>query len=454
MKGEMVMSDPKVELYCQGIDDLFLEYESHKISESTFCKRLANQLHQISVRLNFPKDFEVCIIDGKNEYMGISVYPDQSDLNNVFANLDETSSTKFNTNWLIDIKKYIIEIDKNVFDKTVISFNNKEFTAMLLHELSHVAFSNKKSEIIYNSYKINRATLKFGEKNAVRASQRIMYAIPALIACGMHTLTVGRNGNAEEYICDQIFGIDSYKIHLHNALDKIIKAYGNTIVSNSKMSEQKIDNVMKWCNCNISELSTRRRLIKDDITYQSASTHSRSIRRAYLNVMARLGIGMADKYTHMQVATESVFDKIDSGELKLSGLLQSYTIIDTDLTSVRALENVINTSLRQDIVTESFKSKKPPKLPSDYDIDIISVEIDKIENHYDRMYVLDLIYNKIDQITEFIEYSEATGTYNKYKFKCESQLKALEKLRLAVLDKRTVKNDLRFIVNYPKGYEG
>ena len=163
---------------------------------------------------------------------------------------------------------------------------------------------------------------------------------------------------------------------------------------------------------------------------------------------------MADKYTHMQVATESVFDKIDSGELKLSGLLQSYTIIDTDLTSVRALENVINTSLRQDIVTESFKSKKPPKLPSDYDIDIISVEIDKIENHYDRMYVLDLIYNKIDQITEFIEYSEATGTYNKYKFKCESQLKALEKLRLAVLDKRTVKNDLRFIVNYPKGYEG
>lgn len=454
MKGEMVMSNPKVELYCQSIDDLFLEYESHKINESTFCKRLANQLHQISICLNFPKDFEVCIIDGKNEYMGISVYPDQSDLNNIFANLDETSSTKFNTNWLVDIKKYIIEIDKNVFDKTIISFNNKEFTAMLLHELSHVAFSNKKSEIIYNSYKINRTTLKFGEKSAVRASQRIMYAIPALIACGMHTLTVGRNGNAEEYICDQIFGIDSYKIHLHNALDKIIKAYGNTIVSNSKMSEQKIDNVMKWCNCNISELSTRRRLIKDDITYQSASTHSRSIRRAYLNVMARLGIGMADKYTHMQVATESVLDKIDSGELKLSGLLQSYTIIDTDLTSVRALENVINTALRQDIVTESFKSKKPPKLPSDYDIDIISVEIDKIENHYDRMYVLDLIYNKIDQITEFIEYSEATGTYNKYKFKCESQLKALEKLRLAVLDKRTVKNDLRFIVNYPKGYEG
>ena len=454
MKGEITMSNPQVESYCQNIDDLFLQYESHSINDATLCRRLANYLHQISTCLKFPKEFEVIIIDGKNEFMGISVYPDYSDLNNVFAKLDETSGAKFCRDWIVNIHKYIIEIDKNVFDKTIIGFNNKEFTAMLLHELSHVAFSNKKSEIIYNSYKINRASLKFGEKNAVRASQRMLYAIPALIACGMHNLTVGRNGNKEEYICDQIFGIDSYKIHLHNALDKIIRAYGTTIVDNSKMAEQKVDNIVKWCNCNISELSTRRRLLKDDITYQSASTHSKQIRKAYLNVMAKLGIGMADKYTHNEIATEEVLDRIDSGELKLSGLLQQYTIIDTDIKATQALESVINTALRQDIVTESFKSKKPPKLPSDYDIDIISVEIDKIENHYDRMYVLDLIYNKIDQISEFIEYCEATGTYNKYKFKCESQLKALEKLRLAVLDKRTVQSDLKFYVNYPKGYEG
>lgn len=444
------MADLTAEAYCQSMDDAFLDYESHKINDATLCKRLSSLLHQLSVHLKFPKDFEVTIIDGKNDFLGICTYPDLSELNNVFAKLDETSGAKFCRDWVVGIKKYVIEIDKNCFDKSVINFNNKEMTAMMLHELSHVAFSNKKCEVIYNSYKINRKDLRFGEKNAVRASQRVLYAIPALVACGMHTLTTGRNGEREEYICDQIFGIDSYKVHLHNALDKVIKAYGTTLVTNDKASEQKLDGMMKWCNFNISELSTRRRLLKDDITYQSASTHSKVLRKAYVNIMTRFGIGLADRYTYNQVATESVFDAIDSGELQLTGLYQKYVPVDSNPKAVQALEGVIKTAL----ATEAYKCKKPPKAPSDYDIDIIAVELDRIENHYDRMYVLDLIYNKIDQITEYMEYNESIGQPNKDKQRCQMQLRTLEKLRIAVLNKRTVKSDLKYYVNYPKGYEG
>lgn len=444
------MADLAVETYCQSMDGAFLDYESKKIGESTLCKRLSSLLHQMSVHLKFPKDFEVTIIDGKNDFLGICTYPDLSDLSDVFAKLDETSCEKFCRDWVVNIKKYIIEIDRNCFDKTIINFNNKEMTAMMLHELSHVAFSNKKCEVIYNSYKINRKQLRFGEKNAVRASQRVLYTIPALVACGMHTLTVGRNGEKEEYICDQIFGIDSYKIHLHNAIDKIIRAYGTTLVTNDKAAEQKLDGMMKWCNFNISELSTRRRRIKDDIVYQSASTHSKILRKAYVNIMTRFGIGLADRYTHNEVAVESVFDAIDSGELQLTGLYQKYVPIDSNPRAVQALEGVIRTAL----ATEAYKCKKPPKQPSDYDIDIIGVTIDGIENHHDRMYALDLIYNKIDQITEYMEYNESIGQPNKNKQKCLMQLKMLEKYRLEVLNKRTVKSDLTYYVNYPKGYEG
>ena len=95
-----------------------------------------------------------------------------------------------------------------------------------------------------------------------------------------------------------------------------------------------------------------------------------------------------------------------------------------------------------------------PKLPSDYDIDMIAVEIDRMQNHHDRLYVLDLIYAKIDQINNFMESSKNAGTFNTYKNKCASQLKRLDQLRLELLNKRVSTAGYKVIVNYPVGYEG
>ena len=82
----------------------------------------------------------------------------------------------------------------------------------------------------------------------------------------------------------------------------IIKAYGTTLFSSEHDERQKVDNMFKWCNVNIKEMTTRRRLIKDDIIHQSATTHSHSLRKAYINVMRRLGIGFANKYTNAEIA--------------------------------------------------------------------------------------------------------------------------------------------------------
>lgn len=445
------MNNPKVEVYCTSIDNAFLAYMSKNCTEEDLCRRLSIYTKNISEALGFKKKFNVTIIDGKNEFLGMSVYPTLPQLDKIYAKLDKTPLEKFCKSWLIDIEEYNIEIDKNCFNKQVIAFNNRELTAMLLHELAHIAFHTTKAEMFYDSYKIHRAELKAGQKSATRIAQQAIYAIPTLIACGIHAYHTGFDGKKEEYIADKILGIDSYAQDLHNAIDKIVRAYGTSILPSEDYEKKKIDNTVKWCNLNITEMATRRRLIKDDIIYQSANTKSKSLRKAYVNLMAKLGIGFTDRYTNVEIATETVFDRIDSGEYQVTGLLNQVKVVDTDNVAIGALEHAIENALKHDIAMESICK---PKLPSDYDIDMIAVEIDRMQNHHDRLYVLDLIYAKIDQINNFMESSKNAGTFNTYKNKCASQLKRLDQLRLELLNKRVSTAGYKVIVNYPVGYEG
>lgn len=444
------MNNPKVEVYCTGIDNAFLAYMSKSCTEEELCKRLATYAKNISEALGFKKKFNVTLIDGKNEFLGMSVYPTLPELDKVYEKIDATSLEKFCKSWLIDIAEYNIEIDKNCFNKQVIGFNNRELTAMLLHELAHIAFHSGKAEMIYDSYKIHRSELRSGEKKATRIAQQVMYAIPTIIACSIHAYHTGFDGRREEYIADKVMGIDSYSQDLLNAIDKIVRAYGTSILPSEAYEKQKIDNTIKWCNLNITEMSTRRRLIKNDIIYASANTKSKSLRKAYVNLMAKLGIGFNDKYTNMEIATETVFDRIDSGEYPITGLLEHVKIVDTESYN-GALEHAVECALKYSVAMESIIK---PKLPSDYDIDMIAVEIDRMQNHHDRLYVLDLIYAKIDQINNFMEYTKNAGTFNTYKNKCASQLKRLDQLRLELLNKRVSTAGYKVIVNYPQGYEG
>lgn len=453
-RGRFLMNDPRMDAYCKGIDNAFLDFESKKCDSDELCKRLSIYCKDISAALGYKKKFNVIMIDGKNEFYGMSVYPSLSELDKVFKKIDVTSLDKFCNSWIVDIQEYTIEIDKNLFDKSIIAFNNRELTAMLLHELAHVAFHSTKAEVIYDSYKMHRIELKSGEKNATRVAQQIFYTIPTIVACGSHVYKVGITGHGEEFLADKILGMDEYKGDLYNATGKIVRTYGTSAITSESDQKQKADNLMKWCNLNILEISTRRRVLKNDIIFASAGTKSKMLRKAYVNLMTKLGIGFSDKYTNIEIATESVFDKIDTGELKTEGLLAGrLKVIDK---STGMLEHAIE-SAKNTVAMESFDNSrnKQNALPSDYDIDMIAIEIDKCQNHNDRIHALDLIYAKLEQIQEFVEYAKYYNTYNRYKTKTDQQIKKLNQLREKVLHmKGSGTNYSMMYVEYPKGYEG
>ena len=102
-----------------------------------------------------------------------------------------------------------------------------------------------------------------------------------------------------------------------------------------------------------------------------------------------------------------------------------------------------------------FRKKKKSIVPSQLDVDTIFVEVDRIQNHADRRYVLDLIYTQEEKITTFLEmYEKDEMMMNKHKTKMEGMLKQLASMRQCVLDKRSFDKQYKVFVKYPVGYEG
>lgn len=416
---------------------------------------LTNVINTASSRSDNYK-IEVKLIKSTNEFTGMCVYPDISELVNAVSALTTPSITKLVGAWE-GITKYTLEIDEDMFDPTVISFNPEELTAMALHELGHIIFSSYVPERLYRAYKTNVVMLDMMDKKVLKQILSIFYAIPALTICTIHKWYAGSNGMYEEYYCDRVFGLSDAQEHMANALNKIIKKYGNAIIRQEsediKLHEADVDT--KWCNINIKDISKRRGYLQAELLNRAARTKSVSIKRAYLNISARLGVGLKDRYTHSLIAFESVLGLIDSGKLEYSDLFNKYEFTN-NFKGIGALESIVDSSIEAGMkeAMESLRMRKPPVLPTDYALDEISIEVDKIENHNDRLYVLDLIYAKLDAIDVFEKWAKENDQYQRYSSKIQQRREYLAVLRQTVISKKLPDKQYNVYVQYPKGYEG
>lgn len=442
-----------------SIESTFFDYLSKKISDNEMCKRLAQALTNANLN-GTHKKFEVSVIDGRSEFLGMCVYPNMEEFSRVVIEARNDAAKNGKTHemydnfcrmWFSTINTYYIEIDKNMLDRKIINFNPQELTAMLLHELSHVAYSDRTAERMYKAFQVYRNDMNKHDPGLSRFAMSTLYIIPGIVACAAHKANTGRNGMKEEYICDKVFGLKNYQEHLVSALDKIIKAYGTKFVLDDGTADKKLDATMKWVDFNVDNIISRRDALGREIVNMASGTRSRYTKDVLLTITKKLGIGARDKYTGNLIAMESIFDGIYDGSIDVNGMLTKYDFID-DIKAVSALE----VAVRCKPAKESFTDKhKQPKLPSAFDIDSISIEIDRVRTHADRIYVLDLIHSKLEQINEFEEYwSGNTYTINKFKPKIDRYKEILGEYRTMLLGKRNLETTYKVFTKCPVGYEG
>ena len=437
------------------MDDSYNKYLVGDISQAEMCRNLAAALSSFPYDAG-KKEFTVQVTSnktGNEKFFGMRVYPDIEEMDDFCKDLvnegDKIRFTDIVKKWK-KIDKWFLEIDGTCFDRNQFNFNPKELTALTLHEIGHIIYSDKPIEGFYRAYQEVKARMNSSDK----ATQKLMYdiyMIPLTLACMQRRWVNGKNEVQLEIIADKTVVELGYGQYLLEALDKITRAIGSL---NSQNNQDELNSSMNWCQQNIADIMKRKEQLKDELYYRAVRTKSNYMKAMTIIILDKLGFKLRERYAGYVV--ENTIELLSDPEV-----MQKYMPIVDAMESAKfdKFYNMMHSS--NSIAMEAiFNKRKKVKveLPSQYEIDAIAVEVDKITNHHDRIYVLDLIYEVLERINNFEEaISPDPSLVKKWSAKIRQMKDELEALRQAVLAKKTFATSYKFFVKLPEAasdYEG
>ena len=435
------------------IESAFFNFLSDKDEKACFSK-ITSVLSAFMKNKRFKIQIVKCNSMRKDPFFGMRCFPERTHAEQILRDTvyDDYSLTKLIDRWRT-IQGWEIEIDSRVFDRSVINFNPQEITAMLLHEVGHITYSDKPAEGFYRAYKEAYIRSTTEDKAKYKALYKL-YLIPLSVACGFRKWNVDETDLREEIFADNSVKKLGYGDHLISAYQKIIRYFGNDGYVTASKENDEIVNSVKFCNQVIVDLEKRKEQLKDELYYIGIRNRGIWIRNVISYLIKELGIVKKDKYDGNIVMEALSFDDYDN-----KNFMQENALIFTLKGSI-ALESLIRMHVnkaKDDMIAQEalFRKNKKTSIPSQLDVDTIFVEVDRIQNHADRRFVLDLIYTQEEKITNFLEMTENNPDMtNKYKTKMEAMLRQLSSMRQQVLDKRSFDKQYKVFVKYPVGYEG
>lgn len=443
------MASPIDNMKLQVVDDVYTGILTKKMSKSSFENRLGTLLSALPLASG-EKNITATIVNQKHNeaFFGFRIFPNGAALDKLLQmSVDEKIGYRELLAKWKSIQDWDIEIDAMAIDRQLISFNPKELTAMTLHELGHVVSSERTFERFYRALQEAKARMKLADKQSIKVMY-LLYAIPLAISCSMSDWLTPNKNIREEFFADKALLDAGYKTALVDALNKIIETFGSQVEeANDYLKDKQVSSSVQWATLNILDLTKRRNKLKDDLYVQSLRTDSKYMKALCYQIMNVLGVKMRERYTGAVVEQAQFMELTEKDEPAFEAVFDTYK-------KIGCFEQAI-LQRQESAALESFGKKKAPQLPSQYDIDVIGIEIDRIENNADRIYVLDLIYaleEKIDQFEEYI--SGDDSAIKKYESKIESMRKELAMFRKAVLARKIKSADYKLFVKYPAGYEG
>lgn len=455
----------KNQVFLDDIEQAVSDFVAGRLNVGALEKRIAKDLSNCRF-LGRTNTFTVCVVKNtrsKEPFFGARIYPAIDYLQNIVENTvaDANPFKELQEAWG-NINSWVIEIDSSMLDRDLLSLTPKEFVAALLHEIGHTIYSTKVIERFYRCYRSMRVHLNCAEKDSMRAAYTL-FMIPLSVSCSIRSWTRGRNGIKEEFFADNVTKTEGYGDFYVSLLSKIISAYGSSICDESEtISDNKVSERMRWATLNISDETRRHNKLANDLYMESAKTPSQYMKALSAKVLNLVGIGMKERYTGDAVESATMIgmimgDKpIDFSNVRY-GMSFDYSskewlhFNDAIESALRNPKYVVGTP-----ANEAFMKKKiRTGLPSWMDIDHIQIEVDRINNHQDRSFALEMIYNKIDDINEFMDSIKGNQRLReKYEVEAQRMLKRLEELREAILRRNNFSSKYEVFVKYPAGYEG
>ena len=440
------------------LENAYSRFLMKETTETQLCKEIKTALDSLPFD-GRNKEFDIQITNQRmgEKFFGMRVFPKIEALDDFckdLVNEDSDKLIKFNelTKRWKTIDSWFLELDNTLFERNVINFTPKELVALTLHEIGHVIYSDSPVEGFYRAYREAKVRMTISE----RATQKLMYnmyMIPLSIACMQRRWVNDRDQINVEIVADKTVTELGYGDHLVEAFNKIVRQFGS-VNYNQNQLQAEIDTSIQWCNQNITDVMRRKEHLKDDLYYRAIRTKSNYMKAITIIMLDKIGFKMRERYTGTVV--ENSIELLSDPKL-----MEKYEPIVVALEAARFDKQLNSMISSEEVALESVLNKRKKiktELPSQYEVDAISIEVDKITNHYDRIFVLDLIYEVLNRVVDFEEaISPDPILVRKWTGKINEMKAQLEQLRQATLEKKTFANKYRFFVRLPEeavDYEG
>lgn len=361
--------------------------------------------------------FEVHVVSHTDENSFImSVYPDRSFLDRIVEKLSGDSE-HIEKIWS-KIDKWVIEIDEIILHDD--KFTEQELTALLLHEIGHVIYSNAITTRLSTILRYEIIKSKYAEKVMLKDRIfRLLLSIPILDSC----ISDKHNSSIKEEVKADKFAIKmGYSKPLLSALNKIEKMCSK--------NDSLVDSMKKLGNFSMQTLRDIKDR-KDKIVKSNLNSLIESCNSPYMKDVLK------DIYETYCV----------DGETREEGSKFKFLYEYAD-------------KLEEDsFYQEMFLfGKKDLKRIDPADLDYIAVQIGNIKYEGDKTMLLTYIHSKLDIIDYYLQILN-NPKYSK-KYNVPHSVEQLEEMRSRLYKYR--EDILRYkipeigkiVISWPSGYEG
>ncbi len=393
----------------KDIENAFVRLKAND-SDTAALRNIADALNSLT-----RKSFTVNVVKptSKNQTcIVMSIYPDESVIDKIIMAIVNEEKDNIIADIWNGSPLWNIEIDSRILSSEA-DLNERELTALLMHEVGHMVYSNTIPAKINRIIKIKFVANPIGTKMAMKNN-----LLSKLIYFPIINLCEGRKNKAafrEELKADKYSVQAGYGADLNSAIDKIIGYVGSVDVDDDTWE------LMGFSVDTVNLLQKRQnQLARRNVSYMITQTPSKIAQGLITKLSKGLGNNPVTE-AKMNIYLENVFDK-------------------------------------SNVLTEGFFNKvNRLKRIDPADLDYIGLEIGNIKNNDDKMLIISLIYNKIDTIDYYLQILDSGNPKYIIPHSRESLLRmrdTLMKYRELTINRKLpeIRYDVR--IQYPEGYEG
>ena len=233
----------------QYIDDCFRNIKYGKDMTQSFVSIVNTLKREFNIKVSID-----IVKNTSNVFFGMNIYPSINDLRRI-ADLmisDKTRSEEFIHSWN-EIEEWCIEIDSLLFDDLGFDIEAGELTALLLHEIGHVIFSDEVPKTTLKVVKFNVLKRELMFRNLFKEGNvnGLIMSFPIIEACSNKSFSkksLNNELNADEFVRKCGYGKELYTL-----IDKLIVNGQNSMVNKHiKEKEQDISIITNWSLDNIN----------------------------------------------------------------------------------------------------------------------------------------------------------------------------------------------------------